>query len=158
MLSSAWASCTSFPRLTERVVWSLVLAGIMPFCPSASFRGLLSSACKTRPPNFSSVAQRGKCTLNTTAIQFRTDVPSPVNLTSVTPLKPAPLLEPLLYLAPGKRPFLVPTCGPLHLSCPLQCICKSFLLISSSPFKNHLCFILTRWVYVGQGVHVWVNR
>lgn len=88
MLSSACASCTSSPRLTERAVCSLVLAGIMPLCPSTSFRGLLSSACKTRPPNFSSVAQRGKCMLNTTAIQFRTDVPSSVNLTSVTPLKP----------------------------------------------------------------------
>ena len=53
MHSSAWAACASLPRLTERAVWSLVLAGITPRCPSASFSGLLSSACKTRnSPHF----------------------------------------------------------------------------------------------------------
>ena len=50
MHNSAWAACASLPRLTERAVWSLVLAGITPRCPSASFSGLLSSACKTRNP------------------------------------------------------------------------------------------------------------
>lgn len=49
MHNSAWAAWVSFPRLTERAVWSFVLAGITPRCPSASFSGLLNSAYETSP-------------------------------------------------------------------------------------------------------------
>lgn len=137
MLSSACASCTSSPRLTERAVCSLVLAGIMPLCPSASFRGLLSSACKTRPPNFSSVAQRGKCMLNTTAIQFRTDVPSSVNLTSVTPLKP------------GSAFILSGSLGNAHSLSPpvVHCTCHALYNASVSLSFSSLV-LLSKTIYV----------
>lgn len=71
----------------------------------------------------------------------RTDVPSPVNLTFVTPLKPAcPVGAFALSGSVGNAHSLSPpvvhcTCHALY-----KCICKSLLLISSSPFKNHLCF------------------
>lgn len=70
MHNSAWAACVSPPRLTERAVWSLVLAGITPRCPSASFSGLLSSACKTQAPSLPTQSRNSELVsvLNNTAI------------------------------------------------------------------------------------------
>lgn len=136
MLSSACASCTSFPRLTERPVWSLVLAGIMPFFPSASFRGLLSSACKTRPPNFSPVAQRGKCKF-TTAIQRQGGCPLPCqpdlcdSSETCSPCSAFALSGSVGNAHSLSPPVVHCTCQALY-----KCICKSLLLISSSPFKT----------------------
>ena len=77
MHNSAWAACVSSPRLTERAVWSLVLAGITPRCPSASFSGLLSSACKTQPPSLPTQSRNSELMsiLNNTAIWLRKQIP-----------------------------------------------------------------------------------
>lgn len=138
MLSSACASCTSFPRLTERPVWSLVLAGIMPFFPSASLRGLLSSACKTQPPNFSSVAQTGKCKF-TTAIQRQDGCPLPCQPDRCDSSETcSPCLAPLLYLAlwemPIPRPHLWSTAPVMPFTNASVSLSSSLVLLKTFMF------------------------